>query len=117
MNFSMGAVVGILLLIPTVVAVSIERFAARKQSASASESAIQVTPDRNLKRDLILGALTHSCAFVIYMVIGVTVFASFIDLWPYRMELTLRHYNISMAGVTGPYGCRYGYRCSPPPWV
>lgn len=102
MNFSMGAVVGILLLIPTVVAVGIERFAARKQSASASESAIQVAPDRNVKRDLILGTLTHSCAFVIYMVIGVTVFASFVDLWPYRMELTLRHYSISMAGGYRP---------------
>ncbi|WP_249979269.1 ABC transporter permease subunit [Vreelandella olivaria] len=102
MNFSMGAVVGILLLIPTVVAVGVERFAARKQSASASESAIPVQPDTNTWRDVLLGALTHSCSAMIYLVIGVTVFASFVDLWPYRMELTLRHYNISMAGGYTP---------------
>lgn len=104
MNFSMGAVVGILLLIPTVVAVGIERFASRRQSASASESAIRVEPDYNFKRDSVLGILTNSCAVVIYFVIGVTVFASFVDLWPYRMDLTLRHYNISMAGGYKPLG-------------
>ena len=102
MNFNMGAVVGVLLLIPTVIAVGIERIAARRQSANASESAIKVEPDYLFKRDAVLGLLANVCAATIYFVIGVTVFASFVDLWPYRMELTLRHYNISMAGGYRP---------------
>ncbi|MCZ7676736.1 MAG: ABC transporter permease subunit [Roseovarius sp.] len=46
MNFGMGAVVGMLLLLPTVVAVYIERVAAQQQFGGTSESSIPVEPER-----------------------------------------------------------------------
>lgn len=98
MDFSMGAVVGILLLLPTLLAVYIQRIANQRQFGSTSESAISVRPDRSLARDLPLGLVVYATAAVIALVVATVVFASFVKLWPYRLDLTLANYNISMAG-------------------
>ncbi len=57
MNFGMGAVVGMLLLLPTVVAVYIERVASQQQFGGTSESSIQVEPEKFPGRDWPLGAV------------------------------------------------------------
>lgn len=98
MDFNMGAVVGIMLLLPTLLAVYIQRIASQRQFGSTSESAIMVQPDRSLTRDLPLGTLVYATAAVIALVVGTVVFASFVKLWPYRLDLTLANYDISMAG-------------------
>ncbi|WP_288950681.1 transposase [uncultured Paracoccus sp.] len=54
--------------------------------------------------DLIIGPVmlrldaATPAARVVALVVATVVFASFVRLWPYRMELTLANYNISMAG-------------------
>lgn len=102
MNFGMGAVVGILLLLPTVLAVAIERVATRRQFGGGSESAIPVTPDALPARDLPLGLLVHGSALAIILVVATVVFASFVKLWPYNLSLTLKNYDITVAGGYRP---------------
>ncbi len=102
MNFAMGAVVGILLLLPTVVAVVIERVATQRQFGGGSESAIPVTPDSLPARDVPLGFLVHGSALTVIAVVATVVFASLVKLWPYNLSMTFKNYNITVAGGYAP---------------
>lgn len=102
MNFNMGAVIGIILLLPTLVAFYIEKVASQRQFGSNSASAIAVVPDHVIQRDLPLGIILHATAAFIIIVVATVVLASFIKLWPYRMELTLKNYHITLSGGYTP---------------
>ncbi|MCB5410795.1 ABC transporter permease subunit [Pseudogemmobacter faecipullorum] len=100
MNFNMGAVVGILLLIPTLLAFYLEKVAG--QRGDTGEGAIPVEPDRWAPRDLPLWIITHLTALFLIAIVAVVVFASFVQLWPYKMSLTLKNYNITTQGGFDP---------------
>lgn len=100
MNFNMGAVVGILLLIPTLLAFYLEKVAA--QRGSTGEGAIPVEPDRWAPRDIPLWIATHLTALFLISIVVVVIFASFVQLWPYKMSLTLKNYNITTQGGYDP---------------
>lgn len=102
MNFSMGAVIGIILLLPTLVAFYIEKVASQRQFGSGNASSIPVEPDYVKKRDLPLGFIVHLISLAIVLVVATVIFASFIKLWPYRMDLTLKNYNITLSGGYAP---------------
>lgn len=102
MNFGMGAVVGILLLLPTAVAVVAERIVSRRQFAGGSEGAIPVAPDSVPARDIPLGLAVHACSLAIIAVVATVVFASFVRLWPYNLSMTWRNYDITVAGGYRP---------------
>ncbi len=98
MNFNLGAVVGIMLLLPTVVAYYIERQASKRQEGQGGGAAVPFVPAPAPARDLPMGALSFLIAAAIALVIGIVVYASFVKLWPYRFELTFKHYAITLAG-------------------
>jgi iron(III) transport system permease protein len=91
-NFEMGAVVGMVLLAPAVLAFVVDRMVQRRQVALLSARAVPLQPKRQPLRD---GLLTLYCLIVgglIAAVLGVAIWASFITYWPYNMALTLRNY-------------------------
>ncbi|CAO3438514.1 ABC transporter permease subunit [Azospirillum argentinense] len=102
MKFGIGAAVGILLLLPTGIAVYIERVAAQRQFGTASESALPPVPDYVPARDIPLFLATMTLALSIVAVVATVVFASFVRLWPYRLDLTLKHYSITLSGGYDP---------------
>ncbi|WP_022728926.1 ABC transporter permease subunit [Fodinicurvata sediminis] len=102
MNFSMGAVIGIFLLIPTGVAFYIEKVASQRQFGGGSDSAIPVRRNFLPARDIPLGTVTHFTGFFLIAVVATVVYASFVQLWPYRMSLTLDNYNITTQGGYTP---------------
>lgn len=102
MKFGMGAAVGLVLLLPAAVSVWIERTAMKRQAGLGAESAVPPVPGRVPLRDWVLLPASMLIAASILAVIGTVVFASFIDLWPYRMQFSLRHYDIKMAGGYSP---------------
>lgn len=96
-NFGMGSVVGIILLLPALLSIYIERLASRKELGGGSEQRIPLRPQAHRLRDLLLGGFTHLVAASIWIIVAVVVFASFVKLWPYNMSLTLNNYNVSIA--------------------
>lgn len=102
MNFGMGSVVGILLLLPSLISVQIERVASQRQFGSASPSGLRVTPQPARGRDTVftIGVLL-ACSTII-LTVATVIFASFMRLWPYRMEWTLKHYDITVSGGYAP---------------
>ena len=98
MNFNLGAVVGIMLLLPTVVAYYIERQAMKRRQDQGGSAAVPFVPAFAPARDIPMAALSFLIAAAIALVIGIVVYASFVKLWPYRFDLTFKHYAITLAG-------------------
>ena len=97
-NFNMGAVVGIMLLLPTVLSYLIERQTARRQTGRRTGNIQPFRPVFSPARDITVAALSFLIAAGIVAVIGIVVYASFVKLWPYNFTLTFKHYDISLAG-------------------
>jgi iron(III) transport system permease protein len=91
-NFEMGAVVGMVLLIPAALAFAIDRAAQRRQVALLSARAVPLEPKPHLVRDLLLGGYCLVVGGLIAAVLGVAVWASFITYWPYNLAPTLKNY-------------------------
>src|SRR5215216_6002792 len=100
-NFPMGAVVGMILLVPAVLAFAVDRLVQRKQLALLSSLAVpyQAKPARG--RDLALLIYAASVGGLIVATYGMAVWASFITYWPYNLSLTLNNYVFANAEPTG----------------
>ena len=102
MNFNLGAVIAVVLLIPTAVAFGIMRFASRRQYAVVSEQALPLVPEKEPLVDGVLLAFVVSIATCILIVVGVVIFASFVQLWPYNMSLTFQNYIVDVQNGWAP---------------
>lgn len=102
MNFNVGAVVGMLLLLPTVLAFYLERVASSRQSAVLSSSATPLVPVWTPARDVPMTIGSWLIVLLPTVTLAIVVIASFTQLWPYRFSFSLRHYNVSVAGGYTP---------------
>ncbi|MCL4767241.1 MAG: ABC transporter permease subunit [Hyphomicrobiaceae bacterium] len=91
-NFSMGAVVGVILLLPAALAVFAEKWIARRQFASVTAQSVPLVPKPEPARDRLWFLYSAAIAAAILIVVGVVVYASFVRLWPYNLSFTLHHY-------------------------
>jgi iron(III) transport system permease protein len=104
-NFEMGAVVGMVLLIPAVLAFFADRVAQRKQVALLSARAVPLQPKPKAMKDAALLAYCSIVGGLIFGVLAVAVWASFIKFWPYNLTLTIEKYYFSNFDSSGwePY--------------
>lgn len=100
-NFSMGAVVGMVLLLPAVVAFVIDRWVRKKQVALLSARAVPFTPKPDRMRDGLLFAFAILMTIFLVGILGVATFASFIKFWPYDMSFSLVHYDFDAIDPNG----------------
>lgn len=91
-NFEMGTVIGMVLLIPAAIAAIVEKRVSAKQYALISEHSKPLVPQQDRVRDRFLLAAALLISLAILLIVAVVVFASFVHLWPYRMNFSLRHY-------------------------
>jgi len=102
MNFNLGSVIAIILLIPVFVAFAIERFADRKQHAIISDNTNPLVAKKNTVFDRTMFLFSSLLCGIILLVVGIVVYASFVKLWPYNMSLTLKNYNFDSQGGFDP---------------
>ncbi|MFN9479224.1 MAG: putative 2-aminoethylphosphonate ABC transporter permease subunit [Betaproteobacteria bacterium] len=100
-NFSLGAVVGLALLLPAVAAFAIDTIVRRKQSALLTARSVPYAPKPERLRDALLLAYVILLSAALLRVIGMAVFGSFVKIWPYNLSFTLNHYTFGFeeAGV------------------
>ena len=94
-NFQMGAVVGFVLLIPAVVAFIADRIVQRRQVALLSARAVPLVPKPSPRRDWGLFAFCALVGGLIFGLLAMAVWASFVTRWPYNLALTLNNYVFS----------------------
>jgi iron(III) transport system permease protein len=104
-NFQMGAVVGLLLLIPAVVAFLVDIIVRRRQQSLLTARSVPYAPRPRRRRDTLLLAFVLLMSAAMLLVIGMAVFASFVKVWPYNLSFTLNHYTYGFeeAGVEHAY--------------
>jgi iron(III) transport system permease protein len=100
-NFEMGAVVGMVLLVPAVLAFVIDRIVQRRQVSLLSARAVPLEPKSNRVRDALLIGYCLLVAGILLIVLGTAVWASFITYWPYNLTLTINNYVFSNFDNTG----------------
>jgi len=100
-NFSMGAVVGLILLAPVLVAFVIDSMVRRRQKALLTARSVPYQPRPAPLRDTLLFLFVLLLSAAMLLVIGMAVFGSFVKVWPYNLSFTLNHYTYGFeeAGV------------------
>lgn len=93
-DFQTGAVAALFLLAPSLVAVAVERLAARRQAALVSSRSTPFTPQRRPRRDLGLGLASAAIALLITGLLGVCQWAALVKQWPYDLSLSLDQYRL-----------------------
>lgn len=91
-NFQMGAVVGMILLAPAILAFVADRIVQRRNHAALTSRAVPLVPKPRAARDIGLTLYCVVVAGALAGVFGVAVWASFITYWPYNLTPTLRNY-------------------------
>ncbi len=92
-NFEMGAVVGMILLVPAVLAFLVDRLVNRRQVALLSARAVPYQPSPKTSRDAGFALYCTVVGLLVASALGVAVWASFIQYWPYNLTLTVANYN------------------------
>jgi iron(III) transport system permease protein len=101
-NFAMGAVIGVLLLLPAALAMIGEKWISRRQFASVTSQSVPLTPRPNRRRDAAWFAYSLAVAAVILSLVAIVIYASFVRLWPYNLSLSLRHYEFDVQNGIQP---------------
>jgi iron(III) transport system permease protein len=102
MNMGAGAAIGMVLLLPAVLSVYVERVASRRELQVGLDAAMAVVPARNRGRDIALTLAVAACLVPVLATVLVVVYASFVKLWPYRLGLTLANYHASLTDGVAP---------------
>lgn len=95
-NFEMGAVVSVVLLIPALVAFSIDRLVQKKQVALLSARSVPYQPKKNRRFDRIMFTYSLLVAGLIVGTLAVCQYAALIKFWPYDLSLSLNNYNFDV---------------------
>ena len=93
-DFQAGAVAALFLLVPSLLAVAVERLAARRQAALVSARATPYRPPRDRVRDTGLGIGSALVGAAIAGLLGVCQWAALVRRWPYDLSLSLDQYRL-----------------------
>jgi iron(III) transport system permease protein len=100
-NFSIGAVVGLLLLVPSVIAFAVDWVVRRRLTASLGARSVPFVPRPRGAFDALMLAYAALVCLLLLAVLGMAVYTSLINLWPYNLTFTLKHYRYAL--VAGDY--------------
>lgn len=92
LNFSMGAVVGMLLLVPSIVSFTIDYTVRRKIKAQLTARSVPYAPKPHRVADTLLALFCVGVCGMLLATIGMALYTSVIKLWPYDLVFTLEHY-------------------------
>ena len=101
-NFTMGATVSVVLLVPAIIAFVVDRLVQRRQYALLSARSTPLQPVRRGLRD---GLLFAYCALVAGAIAGiylVILVSSLVARWPYNFTFVTKHYRFDTIGGYTP---------------
>ena len=100
-NFSMGAVVGMVLLAPAALAFVVDRVVQRKQVALLTARAVPLVPRPKAGRDLFFTLFCTLVSCGIVAILGMAIWGSLIKYWPYNLSLTWANYHFETFDANG----------------
>ncbi|HEX5691291.1 MAG TPA: ABC transporter permease subunit, partial [Roseiflexaceae bacterium] len=100
-NFEMGAVVGLVLLVPAILSFGVDRLVQRRQVAMLSARAVPLVPKPSPAFDRTMFAFCAIVAGLLLFVLLVAVWGSFVSFWPYNLSLSLKNYDFATHDDSG----------------
>ena len=100
-NFSMGAVVGMVLLLPAALAFGVDRLVQRKQVALLTARAVPLVPRPKFARDAPFTLFCIVVSLGVLTILGMAVWGSLIKYWPYNLSLTWDNYMFEKFDANG----------------
>ncbi len=97
-NFNMGAVVGMVLMIPTVISFIVDRYVSIKQSSAITSRSVPYVVRKQPLSDKLSLLFCSFWSLIMLLIIAVSVYGAFVTFWPYNLNLTLAHFNFSDVG-------------------
>ncbi|MCZ4282960.1 putative 2-aminoethylphosphonate ABC transporter permease subunit [Kiloniella laminariae] len=95
-NFSMGAVVSVVLLIPAIFAFYVDRQVQKKQVAQLSARAVPYEPKPDIRFDALMMSYSSIIVLIIVTILATCQFAALVKFWPYNLDIGLQHYNFDL---------------------
>ena len=95
-DFSKGAVVAIMLLLPVAVTYVVDNLVQRKQQAQLTAHSVPYVAKPSRGFDIAMTAFVWLVSLLMLAVLGMAIYASFIKLWPYDFSLVLGHYRYGL---------------------
>ncbi len=92
-NFSMGAVVSVILLVPAVLAFVVDRMVTSKQVALLSARAVPYHPKANARADSLALIYCVVISLLLLTVIAMAQYAALIQFWPYNHTISLKWFD------------------------
>jgi iron(III) transport system permease protein len=89
------------LLVPALIAFSIDRMMQNRQVALLSSRAVPYAPKPSRRFDLAMLAFCCAIALCIVGILGVCQYAALVKFWPYNLELSLKNYRFDLADGGG----------------
>ena len=96
-NISMGSAIGILLIIPALIAFIIDLIVQKKNNALDNQ-AVSYVIKKNSSRDFIYTVYNYIIMVVILIFFAIILFASLVKTWPYNMSLSFSSYSFTLMG-------------------
>ncbi|MCC4783084.1 putative 2-aminoethylphosphonate ABC transporter permease subunit [Vibrio lentus] len=100
-NFSMGAVTSILLLLPALLAFTVDRWVQKKQKSLFDTRSVAYQPEPNTLRDGVCLLYCTIISAAVVIVLGMAIYGSMVTFWPWNKALTLNNYNFSEMSTYG----------------
>lgn len=94
-NFNMGAVVGIVMMIPTVISFAVDRITGSKQAGAISSKSVPYQIKKHKPSDIAFSVYCFAVVIFLIAFFAVSFYGSVVTFWPYNKTLTLEHYDFS----------------------
>ncbi|MCH8169190.1 MAG: putative 2-aminoethylphosphonate ABC transporter permease subunit [Proteobacteria bacterium] len=91
-NFEMGAVVSVVLLVPALIAFTVDRYVQKRQVAMLTTRSVPYQPKPHRRFDWLCFSYCGLVAVFIVGILGVCQFAALVKFWPYDLSLSLKNY-------------------------
>lgn len=100
-DLEMGAVVGVILIIPAVIAFAVDYIVGKKNKSEVDSKATEfVIVDRPC-RDIICTIINTIVAIIIISIFATIILSAFINNWPYDLSFTTKWFSFSVMGMSG----------------
>ncbi|SHI12027.1 iron(III) transport system permease protein [Clostridium collagenovorans DSM 3089] len=100
-DFEMGAVIGVILIIPAVIAFIVDYYISKNNKMEADSKGTKYVIQPNKSRDIIFTVFNVIIVVFILMIFATTILSSFVESWPYNMNLTTKWFNFNVLGMSG----------------
>ncbi|MGL5151835.1 MAG: ABC transporter permease subunit, partial [Clostridium sp.] len=100
-DLEMGSVVGVILIIPAIIAFVIDFIISKKNKAGIDSKATGYVIRENKKRDILVTSINGIIGFLIISIFITILLSAIFVNWPYDLSLTTKWFNFKVLGMSG----------------